>query len=149
MESLVEISNLQVRIDKIKQGMVEAGMEENAQPEYEGLIYAIALCPKGRFKIGWTKGQDALARLGEAKRWVPEAELIAQWPARQGWEKIVRYVIASDLPVNVALGGYATSNSEQNYAGMEVIYNSKEEVVKSRGEEIIQILSQLPQQEGQ
>ena len=53
-----------------------------------GEIYVMELFPPGRVKIGFTT--NAANRLKEAQTWIPEAKLLASWPALKMWEAPVR-----------------------------------------------------------
>lgn len=124
----------------------EDDMMANRDMREKGHIYVVAMSTEGRFKIGWSAGteENVAKREKEGQRWDPDAKLLHSWPARKGWERLVRYAVDSDLPVNVAIAQYALTSFSQNYAGQEVIYNSDAEKVKMRGEEILSILGRLP-----
>lgn len=78
-----------------------------AVSEKTGLIYLVRLHPPGRFKIGFTKDRQTLEkRIGDAKTWVTEAEIVGTWPAVEKWERLARFVITSSESIEKAIADF-------------------------------------------
>ena len=107
-----------------------------AYSEREGRIYLMQLYPPNRFKVGYTKDEDTLkGRLREARTWVPEAEVIGQWPALEKWEKQARYVMRSRRPVAKALAEFPHSDWSREAGGEVIDADGKERLIE-RGESL-------------
>ncbi len=52
-----------------------------------------------RIKIWFSIEENATKRLGEAKRWAPRADMIAQWPGMSSWETLARDFVEGQLRI--------------------------------------------------
>lgn len=70
----------------------------------KGLVYLIQLS-RDRYKMGFTaQADEAEARVKSARTWVPEAELIATWPAISTWELPARHFVVGQCELEVKGG---------------------------------------------
>ena len=142
-DSAIEVINLRacLHLAEERTGM----LRENDQQTY---IYLLKLIPDGRFKVGLSGSWKGLEnRLVEAKRWVPEAEMVKAWPGKQGWEALARFVMQSHLSVPSAIAAFALTSRGQNSAGMEVIYDCERDVLIHRADELFDYLEGIEDNE--